>query len=182
MQKQIDMARYNYDVNESFGNIDITSCTEGGLTNDETLSNAIKSNCEEVSSFVENDKENKDRKEDLEKILDAMDIEKDKISNTLFDIQTYLSTSKEAKSTIENSITKLYEKMRYANEKLPFCQSTSSWALGNLEKDTNVDSQRTIYPSTEQFLTPSSSNFKSPSNNNYQKQKLLMVGGNNIGK
>ena len=181
MQEQIDMACYNYDANESFGNIDVTSCTEEFLSNDESSSESIKSNHQKVFLSAVKDKRNKDSREELEKILDTMDVETDRINNTLSDIQTYMSSSKEAKSAIENSIAQLYQNMKYANEKLPFLNQ-SSWGLGNLVNDKGItaDSQATIHSVTERFLAPSKNHNKSSSNTSNQKD--LMVERNNIGK
>ena len=182
MQEQIDMACYNYDANESFGNIDVTSCTEEFFSNDETSSKPIKSNRGKVFLSVVKDKGNKDTQEELEKILDTMDAETDKISNTLCDIQTYMLSSKEAKSAIENSIAQLYQNMKYANEKLPLFQDQSSWDWGTLENDENITagSQATINTVKERFLTPSRNHGKSSSNTS--NQKALMAARNNIGK
>ena len=182
IQEQIDMACYNYDANESFGNIDVTSCTEEFLSNDKTSSESIKSNRQKVFLSAIKDKGNKDKHEELDRLLDTMDAETDKISNTLSDIQTHMSSSKELKSAIEDSIAKLYQNMKYANEKLPFFQNQSSWDLGNLEKHKGItlDSQATINAVTERCLTPSKHHHKSSSNTS--NQKGLMVERNNIGK
>ena len=182
IQEQIDMACYNYDANESFGNIDVTSCTGGFLSNDKTSSESIKSNRQKVFLSVIKDKGNKDKHEELDRLLDTMDEETDKISNTLSDIQTYMSSSREAKLAIENSIAQLYQNMKYANEKLPFLPNQSSLDLQNLEKHKSVpaDSKATINSITERFLMPSESHNKSSSNTSNQKD--LMVERNNIGK
>ena len=157
-QERIDMASYNYDKDESFSNIDISSFKDGSHSNDETFSNVIKNNCKEVCSSisVNNNKEKEDEEDkELDKILDGMDTETHKISNTLLDIQTCLSNRMKARTAIEKSISELYKNMKNANEP-QFFENQPSKFVRNLEHDRNenLDSQVTLISIAEKFRTP----------------------------
>ena len=182
MQEQIDMSRYKYNVDESFGDIDITTFMDGCEANDETSAYKKISNRKKKPASLVKRKKHKDKERELEKILDAMDKETDKISNILFDIGANLSNNMEAKTNIESSIAQLYEKMKYANEKLPFLQNPPSRESGHLEHDENTDfdSLSISKSKPKRLLAPTNKHRERSSNKSYQKTSLLE--NENIGK
>ena len=182
MQEQIDMSRYKYNVDESFGDIDITTFMDGCEANDETSAYKKISNLKKIPASQVKRKKRKDKEKELEKILDAMDKETDKISNSLFDIEANLSNNMRAKTNIESSIAQLYEDMKYANEKLPFLQNLPSRESGHFEHDENTDfdSLSISKSKPERLLAPINNHSEKSSNKSYQKTSLLE--NENIGK
>ena len=111
--KTIDLSRYSYDLNESFSNIDILT-----FLNDDINEGVDK--VENVMGNIESSYQTKIKETvEVDMVIDALDIQKGKIENTLDSIQKSLFDGTKAKLVIEKSLEELYENMKYANEKLP---------------------------------------------------------------
>ena len=131
VQEEIDISRYNFDPNESFINIDITSFMDEKI--EEAPKNVIICNTKEESdSSIHNDDN------EVEGMLEALHQDKSKLSLALSSINSNLCDGMVAKRAIEKSIADLYESMKYANDLLP-CPIPALPHQGTLPLDISND-------------------------------------------
>ena len=113
IQEDIDISLYNFDLNESFNNIDITSFMDEKI--EDAQENVIRCNTKEESASPIHNDDN-----EVDEIIEALHQDKNKLKHTLRSINSHLCDGMVAKRAIEKSIEDLYESMKYANDLLPY--------------------------------------------------------------
>ena len=112
IHEKIDTSRYNFDANESFNNIDITSFMDEKLENAQHIETICNNKEKFVSRIRNGDNE-------VDEIIEALNQDKDKLKHALNYINSNICDGMTAKRTIQKSIADLYESMKYANDLLP---------------------------------------------------------------